>query len=847
LRCKITKFTKGAGRLFCLGYFLFSLDILWSKPPGYEELLLESEALLQLQRTPEKKSLDQGSVLEVQHLLHELRAKYATLIEQYGEFSQEFNKAISTSKTLVQADFGEAFIQQLGRWDGSAGAVEALAVVRLRNFDGEPIEVLIADLKRISPESADLNVLIAQKLQYEPTDETKKHFGKSLMLVDADWVNETLAGQALGDENKQLYFEKGSNLAAWLKATFHKPKLNHLSANNLNTSLQLCGTAVACSLADHLGVSQTPMYIPIALSVIWSSIIGMNIESYAVLSRMGSYLKRFTFNFFATSMSFAVTMVLWSKTVSLGSFEAAVSYLMHPETLFWLAITGIAGNSVRFALDKFVRFREDVRLTQGPFSFMGKKYEVSKANMQSQLIYSFIANPLRLMDLFVQSVVRTENGGSEHSVRIAVKSFYLFFATSVSWMVTRYAEIAAAKAKIDANFSARVNVEATLKHAAHMRKEIEEFKSKVRKGVYSLVDIVLWRRVSDPTKSAYSIRNINELFVRWQALRSSYLFRSEHAQSISPGELAKYRAEYARGLAELLWASRDLQPHGTSVDEGRVRRFVMNKGHDEIELIRESFLEMRESFSDDSNFDLIREHASLLEELLREMNLRIQKSRVGHEADALLSSFFDMVDNFKNEASIASAEYLQHMGDFLGAYAGKNREHYKSRLALWRYLYKGDSVEHSQRSHFFSSLKGDFSSFEEWAKEQVSLLDTSLPSYQKKFAELKEFMGLASELRTRAGLRAEEHFKQWDLEDQSFLNRFDRIMKEELLAFKALSDFRDRFETRWSIALEKATATPEPLWTYQRPRGAELPPKPRGKLATGLSSCMRQLGFALVR
>lgn len=816
-----------------LSLFSFCASVAYAQPvdrvPEIEPAeRLSNERLTRLQREENSWKLDAGAALQVQDLMHGLYNKNAIMMDRYRDDPAGFDKVLSKKNISVSSEFGSATRIQLKLKDNKKAD---LVLVSLKNVRGEPVEVIVADLAKIPPETPDLQVFIADKLTYEPANGGSA-FGKSVLLVDSEWKNPGPLAQNVVNPDKQLFFPKGSNLKAWATATLFRPKIGNVVMNLPSTGIQVLFAAGIGYLSnDVLHISTTEFYIPAVLSAMWSMVISANLETYTALVKKGHALKRFAFNFFGTSISYAVALNLW---------DIGPRFLTDASRLTFMVINGLAGNAVKTSLYNFAHMRQDTGIVDGNYTFKvpftNVEFSSSKAEVQRELGYSTIANPLRLLDLTANAT--SADGHANTEVKMAVKGAYLLFAMLSHWCITRYAERVAAKARNDEEYAKKVDLRALSEGAARLRKGIEEAKNRVLGAPGRLMDHIMGRHIN-----GLDVKEVSKLFQHWMTAQASYLYRYENSsRGVSDSELAKYRRTMVDELVDLSMASiaaRNLDSVRVA-SAAELQEFLSLNAKKQMGRI--DYLAVKTASESPQGFaPRIEEYSLVLRDLMdaTAQKFKAEPKKYSVEVQRKILGFMsELVESFPENAKEYTREFLVvKLAEAFGAYGGKAVEHFSSRQILWRYLYTNEVPEHLKQPFVDFVNHAEEHEFDVWRTKMESRYDylngsmgSSGASYVNVYRqELNEINSLTRELYRRIEIKKKRLKRIAGVTDVSFF-------KEEILAFKALMDYRAEFDQRWPL-VPQSFIPPEAMWSYSKKKGSL---KISGRAAGG-SPCFKAL------
>ncbi len=783
--------------------------------------------LARLQKGNVDWKLDEGSRIQLQELLTQLDDHHGRLVAQHRNSQETFEKILTKRNITAVNESGRATLIQLELENGQK---ELVKLVSLANSQGEPVDVIFADLTKISPDSMIFQKFIAHRMIYEPIDIAKTDFGRSLLLVDSNITNAETAMAGLYQEDQNLFFPRGFNLKAWTKATFHKPSFKNLYKKEaiLNTAAQCGGAYLACLLSEKFGVSSVPAHIPMTLNLIYSTTISYFIDSYVVLNGEGSRIKRYAFNFVATSLSFAVALTAWSH----GS-----DYLLHWEPWAWIFGNAFASNLMRAAIDNHSITKQEIGLLTK-----------EKAKWNRQLFYSFVANPIRLVHLMAESFSTKESkaGGDNTGGKLFIKSSYLILAVMADWISMRKSEQLAAKAKVDPEFAKKANINDSIHRAAHLRKKFEERLAKFRQVPGNLVSLFTGKRVD-----GINHKRVNELFKSWMNAKNAYLYRLESDHEIPLAELDTYRAAFADDIVDLAIQSisvRDFTNRLASRTD--IENFQRTHGASQRRDIMDK-IENRFSWNGNTlQTDAIYEYADFVMQVSETMARKLTEEKNRHltmeDRSKLVGLIDDMVLNFETNAPRLSRHFIEvDIAETFGINASKAVEHFRSRITMWRYLYTNrksfgiiNQIPVNVQQEFIRVLNDrNLYDMETWAKQNRGYYSSPGSVFQN---EVSEIISISRELRRRMDYKLSK-FKLHEPVDESDLGKF----KDELMAFAALKDYQKHFESRWPPKVHPPTP-PKAFWSYSMSRG-ERKAKPVAVFRPTCRMLLKVLGIPLFR
>jgi hypothetical protein len=761
---------------------------------------LTQTQLARLQRKNVEWKPDTGSNIQIEELVAQLDQHHEQVLSKYQNDPELFEQILIKRNITATNESGRATLVQLDLENGQKALIK---LVSLNNSQGEAVDVIFADLSEISPDSLIFQKFIAHRMVYEPIDIAKTDFGRSLLLVDSDLSSVESTIEGLHYEDRNLFFPRGFNLKAWAKATFHKPSFKNVFKKEsfINTAAQCGGALIACSLSDWLGVSSIPAHIPITLNLIYSTTISYFIDSYVVLNGEGSKIKRFAFNFTATSVSFAVALTAWAQ---------GTDYLLHWEPWAWIMGNAFASNLMRAAIDNHSITKQEIGLLTK-----------EKAKWNRQLFYSFVANPIRLIHLMAESFSTEGNRSSSDNTggKAFIKSSYLILALMADWFTMHKAEQLAAKAKVDPEFAKRANISDSINRAAHLRKKFEERKAKFRDAPGKIVSMFTGKRVDDVDHT-----HVNNLFKSWMNAKNAYLYRLETSSEIPQAELHLYRAAFVEDVVDLAIQSIRVRNFSNRLaSRSEIDTFVRTHGSQHRSIIMDK-IERRYAWNANTEQSAaIHEYAEYVmqvsETMARKLNDKKNKNLTLDERSKLVGLVDDMVLNFEANAPKLGRQFIEvQVAEDFGINSTKAVEHFRSRITMWRFLYTKrmnlgiiSQVPLQTQDEFIKLLNGEkLYELETWAKQNRHRYRHSGPVFQN---EVSEIVSISRELKRRIDYKLAK-FKLHEPINRSDLKKF----KDELLAFHAIKDYQKNFAKRWPENIHPSTP-PLPFWSYSSARG----------------------------
>jgi len=769
--------------------------------------------------------LDVGAMRQVTELVEMLDRTQMQLEMEYRNDPETFEQLLTRRNITAATESGRATLIQL---EVENGQKIYLKLISLANVHGEPVDILFTDLLKFNSESLIFQKFVAHRMIYEPVDIAKSDFGRSLLLVDTDLRSPEATLKGLENKERTAFFPRGYNLRAWLKATFHKPSLKNLATVSglVNTGAQCAGAFVACTLSNHIGLSNTPWEVPVTLNAGFSSIITYFFDSYGVLNGEGRQIKRFAFNFVATSMSFIVILNYWTH---------GPEYFNSFENWAWMLGNALASNVLRVSVDNYFLTKQQIGLITP-----------KQSKWHRQLFYSLVPNQLRLGALMAESASKSAANGDNAAMmffKILIKSSYIGVAAIAERISLQRAEHFAAKAKTDPKFAQKANISDSINRAAQLRKAYQERLAKFRDLPGNVVSLFSGERVDHVNH-----KRVSALFKRWMNTRIAYLYRLEAGSEIPVAELDLYRAAFIDDMVELAIKSIKVRDFTTRLaDRSQVENFQRTSGTSQRRLISEKYDQRYFWTGTTVENDAIHEYADFVmqtsDTMARKLNDPKNASLTMEDRSKLVGLIDDMVANFETIAPKVGRHFVEHdLSEIFGVNAVKGVEHFKSRLTMWRFLYtmrsKGGlmrQIPQDVKTEFVQILnQRDLYDIESWTVTNHNRYTQSSAMYQN---EIREVTSLARELKRRIDYKLAK-LKLHEPVDESDLTQF----KDELLAFHALKNYQNRFESRWPSGAHPSQP-PEAFWSYAMKRGDLHPDKkPRTLGQLGCVGLLRRLG-----
>ncbi|HVJ65953.1 MAG TPA: hypothetical protein VM901_11900 [Bdellovibrionota bacterium] len=751
---------------------------------------------------------DIGSQMQVEDLLESLSLRNSALEREYENDPEGFQNVLKKKNITTTLEGGTATRIQLELENGQLGD---LTIVTLNNSGGELVDFIFADLNKISPESVIFEKFIAHRMKYEAIDVAKTDFGRSLLLIDTDMSSVEHQVAALQNTERTLFFPRGFNLKAWMKATFHKPSFKNIfnKEGRKNTAMQCAGAIVVCGVSSYLNLSTVDWYIPVVLNVIYSSSINYVIDTYLVLNGEGSRIKRFAFNFTATSVSFAVALTAWAH---------GFDHLAHWEPWAWILGNAFASNMLRGAMDNHNTGQIEVG-----------RYTREQAKWKRQWYYSVYANNIRLLHLIAESFTAKSAGSASGNVaaRIVIKTSYLVLAGMADWISLRMAEGLAAKAKVDPNFNQQIDVSAALKRAALLRKRFQERIAAVRNSPGHIISFFSGQRVDD-----IKHKKVQQLFKSWLNAKTAYLYRLEESNLIPEEELDLYRAAFIEDMVDMSILSVKAHEFATpSATPEQVAHFKKTFAASHRRAIREKIAFRYAWNANTKQTDAIHEYADFVSQTLETMARKLndpknEKHLSDEDVAKLVGVANDLVNSFETTAPHLSRSLFDNkLSEAFGINAGKAVEHFNGRVTMWRYLYTHSfrlstvaQISPKLREEFVTLLRDrNFGDFENWARyERDNRYVSPGATYQQ---ELNEVLSLYRELRRRINFKLTN-----TVGDKEITERTLGTFRDELIAFTALRDYQAHFTTRWTPGTTSPIPPPENFWSYNQKRASHATP-----------------------
>lgn len=776
---------------------------------------LNAAQLRRLQRKDYTWALDQGTENQISDLLSQLIHLNNNLKERHS--AETYQDLLSKRNITVSTSFGSAAITPLH----GHSLESSLVVVSLQRSQGEPVDVTFVDFQKVSPEDTQLQIFIADRLQYEPVDVAKTAFGKSVLLVDAKGLDLEQAQNALRKDDNNLFFPKGYNLKAFLRASFFKPSFKTFKTSIVPSMIQLGSAFALCTFANYTGVSDLPAYIPMTLNLAYSSTIGFFLDTYSVFNGKGGALKRFIFNFTSTSLSFAIFLNLWDK---------GADHLLRPEVLAWIVLNGVANNMIRAALDNNAILDEETKFRTR-----------DEARAFRQRLYSYAAQPLRLGDLAVQSLAQASSTASLFA-KSSVKVLFLGIAATAQWSLTRRAEKLAQRAKTDPEFARKIDIAVIQQKAAQFRKNIEEFKAKLRSIPATVLNFV-----SPPLHPPLNHKLVDRLFKDWNASKTAYFYRLTSSSPIPESEVDIYRSDLVNIFVDFGMASMPTQTKGVHpLSLAEHHQFYSpysdfsNMVEQRVEYALARFYESG-SANNESNKKSAIEYAKFLKAVMFSLREKLTNPKLIarnnlfiDDNNHLIGAAFHLLRDFTTDAPNFGRHFVDNkLADIFGVTASKSVEHFDSRLTMWRYLYTSpfsgkliSQIPTASQTEFLKLTNAsEMLKLVEWAEAQKQLLagpESPVKSLRKTFLikELEEFTSLARELHRRIDILVKDT-RTADGRRQEFTAQDLKSTQDELLAFHALVDYRDNLPERWKLV--NTDADVKNYWSYSQSRAARTP------------------------